>query len=460
MILSEKGAIRSAIAEGGFNLFPAGRILDYIKQALPGDELKNNFEPGLAADKIAGVAGPNDEPARIIFEEDKKLLCSRLREMDSNYDIQSVFDKMAANLPQLAKRYYSLEEFNPLAPQIVEYFFEGHNEIYKDADWFAFNVSEAESQDLKVPVGTYFKRDQVSPGQTEFAVMHEANHAMQALTALPPGVHYYVPWLDEGLADVMGRLMLYAVTNDDKLLNKIKNFKMEVESTDPRKVTYHYGEEIAALLLWRGRLPLVKALLKARKDAPYDFDWGNLAISIKAGIDPHVGIINAYSGSKKDTFQKKLMRNEMKFRKEADLSQADLKVLSMFLDNQAPAVLNAGEYQAARWLVDEALKEPSPHVIDPKFIPEGLRAKINDWKDNTPLAVSSIPPEILSKIAGINTKIAIRSSDIPGNLQTAVEKLAKKYFVVKKQIGEVYVYEPHSGGLPIRLKSGEIRCSW
>lgn len=460
MILSERGAIRFAITDGGFGLYPAGRILDYIKQALPGDELKGNFDMQQTADKIANISGPQDEAIRAVFEKDKNLLCSRLKEMDSNYDLQSVFDKMNATLPQLAKRYYGIDEFNPVTPQIVEYYFEGHNEIYKDADWFAFNVNEAESGDLNVPVGTYFKRDQVSPGQAEFAVMHEANHAMQALTALPPGVHHYVPWLDEGLADVFGRMMLYAVTNNDKLLKRIKNFKMEVESTDPRKVTYHYGEEIAAMLLWRGRLPLVRALLSARKDAPYDFDWGNLAMNIKTGIDPHIGIINAYRGSKKDTFQKRLTRNEMKFRKESDLNQADLKVLSMFLDSQPPATLNANEYQAACWLIDEIKKEPSPHFVDPKFIPEGLRTKINEWKDNIPLAISSIPPEVLNKIPGIETKIAIKDLDIPEHLKPAVSELAKKYFVVKKLVGELQIYEPHSGGLPIRFKSGEIRCSW
>jgi hypothetical protein len=273
-------------------------------------------------------------------------------------------------------------------------------------------------------------------------------------------VHHYVPWLDEGTADIFGRMMLFATTQNEKLLHRIKIFRTEIEVTDPRKVTYHYGEETVALLLLRGRLPLIKALFKARKESPYDIDWNGLASSIKRGIDPHVAIVNAYRGSKRDTFQRRLERDETAFRKEADLNQGDLRVLSMFLATQAPATLPALEYRAALWLAEEVLKEPSPYFLDPLAIPEGLRPQVTDWKADTLLAISLLPDTILKKVAGIRTKIVLPTDTVPESYRAGADSLANKYFIVKRRIGEKEVFEPYGGGLPYRLGSCELRCAW
>ncbi len=459
MILSERGAIRAAIAHGGFHLYPAGRIIEYIKQSLLGDELKENFDPIRTVEKINSVSFAIDAFSQSVFEEDKSLLCSRLKEMDAEYDLESLFSKIADSIPALAKKYYGIEGFKPSVPRIVEYFFQGYNDLYKDADWFAFNVNNAESKELGVPVGAYYKRDQVSPGMTEFSILHEANHAMQEIASLPPGVHHYVPWLDEGLADIIGRMMIYAITGDEKLLRKIKYFKTEIEVTDSRKISYHFGEQLACLMLMRGRLPLVKALLKARKEHAFEIDWGALAESIKSGIDPHIGIINSYKGTKKDTFQKKIMRDESNFRKEADLNQNDLKVLTMFLACQPPAALPPLEYKTAHFFM-EAIKKEHSHFIDPAAIPEGLRHNIAGLQPNSAFPLSELSEGIKKKIEGIETKIAIKESDIPENLISGAEALANKYFIVKKRIGEEILFEPYGGGLPFRLASGEIRCAW
>ncbi len=368
---------------------------------------------------------------------------------------------MSAHLPALAKRYYGVEEFVPVTPQIVEYYFEGYNELYRNADWFAFNVNEAESRELGVAVGTYFKRDQVSPGIPEFTVMHEANHAMQERAAVPAGVHHYVPWLDEGLADIFGRMMLFAATEDERLLRKVKTFRTEVEVTDPRKVTYHYGEETAALLLLRGRLPLVKALLKARQKDPYSVDWSALATGIKKGIDPHVAIVTSYSGTtKRDMFQKQLERDETNFRKEADLNQSDLRILSMFLATQRPAVIPAVEYRAALWFAEEAAKNPSPYSIDPMAVPEGFRPQITGWEAQTPIPVASLPETVTKKVSGLITKVLIPSASVPQDLKSGADALANSYFVIKRKMGETEYFEPYGGGLPYRLGSGELRCAW
>lgn len=423
MILSERGAIASAIAGGGFHLYPAGRLIEMVKKELEEDDLCGNFDPKGTAEKIAQIRGPKDPAAGSIFKKDLALLCERLSKIAPEYDIEAVFDKMQAAVPAMARRYYGLENFEAPRPQVLEYFFEGYNDLYKDGDWFAFNVNRSESVELGVPIGTYFKRNQISPGLPEFSVFHEANHAMQDLCYLHEGINHYIPWMDEGLADIFGRIMLFRATGDESIITKVKTLKCEVEVTDPRKVTYHYGEETMALMLLRGRLPFVRALMQARKREPFAIDWNLLAGKTKLGWDPHIAIVSAYTGRNADAFRKRVERDETKFRKEADLDQQDLRIIQMFLASEPPASLPADEYSAALWLADEIARSAGP---------------------NSELSIKSV----------------IKVEDVPGEYREGAERLAAKYFIIKKQAGESTVYEPYGGGLPYRLCTGELRTSY
>lgn len=460
MQLSERGAIRSAIADGGFHLYPAGKLLDIISSSLAGDKLNGDFDPRSTLEKLDRVAIDGNSEAKQVFEQDMRLLKTRLSAMQPQYDIEGCFDKMMAAIPQMAKRYYGLENFEAPRPKIVEYFFEGYNELYKDGDWFAFNVNSHEAKEMNVPIGTYFKRSQVSPGHPEFTTLHEANHAMQDAAGIYPDFHHYVPWFDEGFADALGRMMLYRATNDESLLFKIKNFRTEVEVTDPRKITYHYDEEIAALTLMRGRLPFFKALLKARGKEPFAFDWSAYANNLKTGQDPHVALINSYTGGKKDAFIKRFEKDETAFRKEGDLDQKDLKVLSMFIAVQAPARIEAAEYNAALWLANAVREVPGPHFVDPAAIPADYKNKIANFTEGNIVPAASVPDEVWKKVAGLHTKVLVRESDIPENFKESIDALAAKYFVIKREIDGTIVFEPYGGALPYRLSYGELRCAY
>ncbi|MBN1283586.1 MAG: hypothetical protein JXA24_07440, partial [Proteobacteria bacterium] len=442
MRLSERGAIRAAIAEGGFGLYPAGRLMERIKAGVPGDELKGDFDPSSTADKVALAHGPQGDAARAVFSRDIGLIAERLRLMKPEYDIESVFDSMQAETPALAKRYYGIEEFTAPRPCVVEYFFEGITDIYRDGDWFAFNVNRAESAEMNVPVGTYFRRDQVSPGQPEFTAMHEANHAMQDLAAAPDGFHHYVPWFDEGLADVFGRMMLFRATRDEALISRVKRFRTEVEADDPRRASYHYADQIISTMLTRARLPFAKALMRARKRDPFSIDWSALGDRIISGIDPHVALLNSYQGAKRDQFAKKFEREETAFRKDADLDGTDLRVLSMFLASERPACLSAEEYRAAIWLSEEIARRPSPHSMveaGPSLAP-----------------ASSVTEEAAKKDPSLEARIVIRETDVPYEHKAGVGELAAKYMITKRMVGEALVYQPYGGGLPYRLGTGEI----
>ncbi len=409
MRLSERGAIRSAIADGGFHLYPAGRLLELIQAAFPGDGLRGDFDPAATAEKVGRVQGPSDPQAAAIFARDRELLLQRLLAIPPEYDIEAVFDRMMEAVPAMARRYYGIEGFAAPRPRVLEYYFEGMNDLYRDGDWFAFNVSKAESAELSVPVGTYFKRDQVAPGHPEFVALHEANHAMQELTALPEGRHHYVPWLDEGMADVMARMMLLRATGDEPMMLKLKRFRTEIEISDPRKATYHYGEETAALLLLRGRLPFLRALMAARRRDPEGIDWNALAVMLREGIDPHVAAVKSCRHLPSAAWLKRLERDEVRFRSQGDLDATDLRSLTLFLATERPACLPAGEYAAALWLA---------------------------------------------------ARTEVREAEVPEELREGAAALAAKYFVIKKEVAGEKVYDPAGGGLPYRLGCGELRCAY
>ncbi|HPQ80856.1 MAG TPA: hypothetical protein PLZ86_03935 [bacterium] len=459
MRLSERGAIRSAIADGGFHLYPAGLLLEMIKAGTGGEELKGDFVPQAAVERIEGIPAPGEGAQRDIFEKDRRLLCTRLSSMQPDYDIESVFDRMMEAVPAMAKRYYGLDNFEAPRPKVVEYYFEGIRDLYRDADWFAFNVNHAESREMDVPVGTYFKRDQVAPGMPEYVALHEANHAMQDACYLTGDLHYYIPWFDEGMADAFGRIMLFRATHDEELMAKVKNFRTEVDVTDSRKVTYHYGEETAAMLLMRGRLPFVKALMQARRRDPFAIDWNSFARKIKSGWDPHIAVVTACNKNP-DQFRKKLERDETSYRKDADLDQMDLRVLGMFLSTNPPATLPAEEYRAALWFADEVAKRPCPHRVDPHAVPSALRGKLSAWSADAAIPWTEIPEELRKKAPQLDVKVLIREDDVPEGMRSAAAKLAASYFVLKREIGGETFYEPYGGGLPYRLGTGEIRCSY
>jgi hypothetical protein len=459
MRLSERGAIKSALADGGFHLYPAGRLIDIIKESLAGDDLTGDFSPTATPEKVRNAKGPESPEAQVIFRKDVGLLADRLTKLSPEYDIDAVFERMMTTLPMLARRYYSLEGFEPTKPVVVEYFFEGINDMYKDADWSAFNMSTAESKEMNVPVGIYFKRNQVSPGIPEFVVMHEANHAMQEHVCTPAGFHHYIPWMDEGFADAFGRMMLFRATEDESMLAKLKNFRTDVEVTNPWKFSYHFDEQIASMTLMRGRLPFCKALMRTRQREPFSIDWNMFARLILAGIDPHVAIVKAYCGSKLDAFKKKFERDEKNFRGDSDLDQMDLRVLSMFSTTQAPATLSPNDYAAALWIAAEAERHDA-NFCDPDAIPQAMRDKIPGFSADKIVPMTDVTSEMFKKAPEIAVKALIAEDAIPSEMKASIEALGAKFYIVKRKIGETTVFEPYGGGLPYRLGAGEIRCTY
>ena len=129
MKLSLRGAIRSAIADGGFHLYPAGRLMEIAREALGDEALRADIDPSAAVAAIEEIAGPEEPAAREVFTRDRALLCERLAAMPPDYDIEAVFDRMMAAVPAMARRYYGLDDFEAPRPKVVEYVFEDYRDL-------------------------------------------------------------------------------------------------------------------------------------------------------------------------------------------------------------------------------------------------------------------------------------------------------------------------------------------
>lgn len=459
MKLSERGALRAALADGRYAVYPAGRLLELVTKTLGGDALRDDFEPERTVAKLEKARGELSGAGAEVVLADLAQLAERVATLPVSYDIDAVFDAMMAAVDAMAKRYYGVEGIVVPRPRVVEYYFEGFSELYRDGDWFAFNVSQAESLELGVPVGTFFKRSQVSPGQAEFTAFHEANHVMQEAAMLPEGVHQYVPWLDEGLADALGRLMLLRATKDEQLLGRVRAFRTEIEVTDPRKVTYHHGEQTALLLLLQGGLPLCKSLMRVRRAEPFSVDWAALARQLRAGAEPRAAVSEAAQADARVRVKSFLAHGEERFRGLGELDDLDRKAIRAFLGTQPPACIPAAEYEAARWLAAQLEGERGRLWLDPAAVPEAERAKVDGWREDAPLRPAAVPAELWQKAPALELKLLVARDDVPAAMREAADKLGAQYFVIKRQIGQTLVYEPHGGGLPCRLATGEVRCA-
>lgn len=450
MILSERGAIKAAICDGGYHIYPAAKIVAYIKDHLPNEEFRGDFDPKKTVKKIRSVKIEGDEHTKTVITEDINLLCSRLQKMDPEYNIESVFKKMSADLPKMAKLFFNIDGYKPVHTQVVEYFFEGYNTLYKDADWNAFNVDAAESKEYNVPIGIYFKRSQVAPGYPEYVVLHENVHQFTASSRMDNTTHYYVPWIDEGFADTFGYLMLYKTTKDLGLVSRTKYLAVEFDVLDSRKATYHYETAIASQFISNGGLPFTKAFLKVLSTELPNLDLSEIGRSVLKGKTSITATIDGFLGENKNEFRERLLRYQAEFSSQGNFDDDDLKILRFFSLTQAPATLNPPEYRAAIWLINELNNNTESHYLHSKFLPNNEQNEI--------IQIKTVGKKSWDKLPKGHNSFLVCRDDIPSDLQAPIDALGNYFFVVKKEYNGKTYYDVFGGGLPYRMSTGELRC--
>ncbi len=445
MQLSERAAIVSAIVDGKFHIYPAGKLMELIKKTCSGDRLDADFDRVRTVEKIKKISlSQFDADTKAILEDDLTALCKILAEMDNKYDFEGEIAAITSKLPPLADLYFGIKNFKSEPVVMVEYYFEGYNDLYKNSDWYAFNVDPVESAQMKVPVAAYYKRSWIMPFSTPHSIIHENIHQMQALSIIPKGEHRYVPWFDEGMADVVSLMMFYKITNDRKRFFKIKKFMSEVEVLATRKATYAYAFRLFGRLIGMAGWPFFRALAEIYGKYYFDIDLNVLADGIIQGVEPRDLIGRTYKGAEKNAFEREFGEIEKKHLKSGGIEEKDLEVLNIFAVMQPPAALSAAEYRAALWFNEQVTKFAEKHLAKVEL------DKLQPVKD--------FSSEARNKIAGFNEKVVVLEKDIPAELKAGAEELGNKYFAVKSEIGGKVIFDAWFGGLPFRLGCGEIRC--
>lgn len=450
MILSERGAIKAAICDGNYHIYPAAKLIEHIKSRLPGEDFRGDFNREKIIAKIRSVSIEGDSRTKAILKEDLDSLCTRLKKIDPEYDIESIFKKMEQSLPEMAMRYFGIRDYKPVKTEVIEYFFEGYNDVYKDADWNAFNVDEAESKEYNVPVGIYFKRSQVAPGYPEYVVMHENVHQFTAPASMDELTHYYVPWVMEGFADTFGFLMLYRATKDFELVRRTKKLALEFDVMDSRKATYHFESNIASLFTSSAGLPFTKAFLDIIARDRRNLDFTGIGNSLMAGVGAFDAVITGYTGDEREAFKKHLRTSEEEYKSAGDFNDDDRMMLRYFSSREAPSTLKPPEYRAAIWLVKELMENTGAHYVHTKLLDGKYGGEL--------VKIGAIGEAAWKAVPKGHNSFLVLKDDIPPDLQEAAETLGNYFFIVKKEFsGKVY-FDVYGGGLPYRVGTGEIRC--
>ncbi len=445
MILSERAAIVTALADGGFHIYPAGKLNELIKKYTEGDTLQGNFERHKTIEKVRLALSKYLKGGKhAALESDFDLLCKRLNDFDPNYDFENEVEAITKKLPTLAKRYFGIDGYQSVYSKIVEYYFEGFNEMYKDADWYAFNVNDVEAREMKVSVGTYYKRSWIMPFNTAWAIVHENIHQMHRSVSQPAGSDRYVPWICEGIADVFGVLMLYKVGGNKNKIAMMKRFVEEVEVLNPRKAAYYYGFRIVMELLRNSGLGFMRALFEMTKEDVYGINWDVLAHGVQNGVLAHKLIPYIYLGEDKAAFERKFLKLEEEYSKKFKLDEGDQEVLSLFATMQPPSVITEAEYASAMWLKKQSIEKMEENWIV--------------TEQDKLIRVKDVAAKEREKIEGFNEKVVIMEADVPKELVDGTKELCKKYFVVQREVEDKMVLSVWRGGLPFRLGCGEVRC--
>lgn len=444
MQLSERAAIVSAIAEGGFHVYPAGKLNELIKKYSDGDTLQGNFDPVKTVEKVR-LAYSKYEKKNPVLDEDFNLLCKRLKDFNPVYDFETEVETISKKLPALAKKYFGLNKFESANSKIVEYFFEGFADLYRDADWYAFNVNSVESKEMNVPIGTYYKRSWIVPLYTPWAIIHENIHQMHHAVSAPPGSDRYVAWILEGVADVYGILMFHKIIGNKNRTVMIKRFVEDVQVLDPRKAAYYYGFRIVLELIRNSGLGFMMALFNMTKDDLYSVNWDVLANGVRNGVLPHKLVPYLCSGEEREAFEHKFFKLEKEFSKIFKLDDDDMEVLRLFATMQPPSVITPEEYSAAIWIKKQSIENMEENWVE--------------IEDGKLVQVKEISVDERKKIVGFNEKVVVLNDVVPKEFALGVKELCKKFFIVQRDVGDKVVISCWRGGLPFRMGCGEIRCA-
>jgi len=207
-------------------------------------------------------------PVTRILLRDLTRVRATLVSVDSNYDPA----KLPGSIDTLIE--FLEGELRTKAPLRLKLtIVERYPPPYQEATASAWALGEFESKMLGLPKGVFMRRDQLFPVAAECILGHEYAHSV--IVDLPN----YVPWFDEGLADILG--YAYYVTKCGRVedLAAWVNYRSEL-----KQYGYWYAEydRLVAALLTTCGMGFVRTLVRLKRTEPERVNWTRLAERLRS----------------------------------------------------------------------------------------------------------------------------------------------------------------------------------
>ena len=204
-----------------------------------------------------------DRPVAKIARHDVEEASKALDAVDPGYDPDHLLG-LTDDVNAFLEGEVGTKALRPLKLSIVD----RYPHPYEKAKATAWSLSEYESQLLGMPQGVYMRRDQIFPVSAECVLGHEYGHAV--ILDMPN----YIPWFDEGLADVLGYAYYASRFGKVSDLRAWINFRAELKEYGRWYAEY---DRLVSVLIMVCGMDGVRALVRLKRYEPNKVDWTRLA---------------------------------------------------------------------------------------------------------------------------------------------------------------------------------------
>ena len=268
MTLSGTAALKFAVSKASVWSYPREVIYGFVrKEARITEKPFSKADVGRVASLLDGLGLRGDAPTVRIVRHDLQEVSKALGEVDPAYDPDHLLN-LTQDVNTFLEGELDAKALRPLKLSLVD----RYPHPYEKATAAAWSLSEFESELLGMPEGVYLRRDQIFPVSAECILGHEYGHAV--ILDMPN----YVPWFDEGLADVLGYAYYTSSFGKVEDLRTWLNYRAEVKQYG--RWYEEYDRLVAALLLACG-MEVVKALVRLKRYEPRRVNWMRLANALR-----------------------------------------------------------------------------------------------------------------------------------------------------------------------------------
>lgn len=268
MTLSGTAALKYAVSKATAWSYPRKAVYEYVRRRARMTEAPfSERDVEKAAELLRLPRLQTEAPAARILRHDLGESLKALKSLDPDYDPDHLLS-LSEDVNSFLERQLDAKTPRLLKLSLVERFPRPYEKVVAAA----WSLSEFESRLLGIPQGVYLRRDQLFPCSAESILGHEYAHA--AIVDMPN----YVPWFDEGLADVLG-YAYYAAR-----FGKVEDLRMWINYRNELKeygAWYREYDRLVAVLILTCGMDVVRELVRLKRNQPKKVDWTALAGAVR-----------------------------------------------------------------------------------------------------------------------------------------------------------------------------------